>query len=48
LGKRDYGHREPRKSKKDAKKLPQVEIMTPPASVEVIKKGKKREAEGEF
>jgi len=46
MGKRDYRHRESKKSKKDTKKLSPVTILPPPVNVEVIKKGKKeREAE---
>ena len=41
MGKRDYRHREPKKPKKDVKKLPLVTILPPPVNVEVIKKGKK-------
>jgi hypothetical protein len=47
MGKRDYSHREKKKTKKEAKKLPPVTIMTPPAEVEVIRKGKKREPDEE-
>ena len=43
MGSRDKGHKETKKQKKDAKKLPQVTIMTTPTEVEVIKKGKQRE-----
>jgi len=39
----DYSHREKKKTKKEAKKMPPVTIMTPPVEVEVIRKGKKRE-----
>ena len=45
MGRRDYRHREPKKSKKDAKKLPPVTILPTSANVEVIRKGKK-EREG--
>lgn len=45
MGKRDYRHREPKKAKKDAKKLPPLSIQTTPIKVEVIKKGKKTEEE---
>ncbi|MFC1909493.1 hypothetical protein ACFLXD_06585 [Chloroflexota bacterium] len=47
MGKRDYRHRESKKSKKDTRKLPQVTILaTPPVEVEVSrKKGKKLEEE---
>jgi len=42
MGKRDYRHREPKKTKKDAKKiLPAATILTPSETVEVIKKRKK-------
>lgn len=43
MGNRDYRHRESKKVKKEARKLPTVNILKTPASVEVIKKGKKRE-----
>jgi hypothetical protein len=43
MGKGDRGHKEPKKQKKDLKKIPQVSIMTTPVEVEVIKKGKHRE-----
>ena len=39
----NYSHREKKKGKKEAKKLPPVTIMTPPVEVEVIRKGKQRE-----
>lgn len=45
MGRRDFSHREKKKTKKEAKKLPPVTIMTPPVEVEVIRKGKKREEE---
>ena len=41
MGRRDYRHREPKKAKKDAKKLSPLSIQTTPIKVEVIKKGKK-------
>jgi hypothetical protein len=48
MGKRDFSHREQKKTKKDARKLPPVSIVTTPASVEVIKRErKKREDEEE-
>jgi len=49
MGRRDYRHREPKKSKRSAKKISPVDIVSPPMQVEVIKKGKKRreEVEGE-
>ena len=43
----NYSHRETKKAKKDAKKLPRVTITTTPANVEVIRKGKKKEEEEE-
>jgi hypothetical protein len=45
MGRRDYRHREPKKAKKDIKKLPPVSILPTPLNVEVAKKGKKREVE---
>jgi hypothetical protein len=47
MGRRDYRHREPKKSKKDTKKLPPVNILTTPTNVEVIKKEKKKREEEE-
>jgi len=41
MGGRDYRHREPKKPKKDAKKVPPVSIIPSPVNVEVSKKGKK-------
>ena len=41
MGRRDFRHREPKKTKKDTKKLSADIILPPPATVEVIKKGKK-------
>ena len=41
MGKRDYRHREPKKSKKDTRKLSPVTILPPPVNVDVIKKGKR-------
>ena len=43
MGRRDYRHREQKKVKKDARKLPPADILKTPANVEVIKKGKHRE-----
>jgi len=40
MGKRDYRHREPKKSKKDTKKLSAETILPPPTTVEVVRKGK--------
>lgn len=46
MGKRDYRHREPKKTKKSTKKISAETILTSPPTVEVIKKGK-RETETE-
>ncbi len=43
MGSRDKQHREPKKKKKEAKKIAPLSIMTTPTEVEVIKKGKQRE-----
>lgn len=43
MGKRDYRHREPKKAKKDAKKISPVSILPPTVNVEVIKKGRKQQ-----
>jgi len=45
MGKRDYRHREPKKAKKDVKKLPPVSILPKPVNVEVVKKEKRSEGE---
>ncbi len=42
MGRRDYRHREPKKSKKDAKKTLSVLNTPPPMPVEVIRKRKER------
>ncbi len=47
MGRRDYRHREPKKPKKDAKKILPITIIQPPVEVEVIKKGKKKREEVE-
>ena len=47
MGRRDYRHREPKKTKKDARKISPINIMPSPAQVEVIKKGKKKREEAE-
>jgi hypothetical protein len=49
MGRRDYRHREPKKLKKDTKKITPITIIPPSVQVEVIKKGKKKreEVEGE-
>jgi hypothetical protein len=46
MGRRDYRHRESKKVKKEAKRISPTTILSPPTTVEVVKKGKKkREAE---
>jgi hypothetical protein len=47
MGRRDYRHRETKKPKKSDKKIAHPTILTPPVTVEVIKKGKKRKEEEE-
>jgi hypothetical protein len=41
MGRRDYRHREPKKTKKDARKIAVDAILPSPETVEVIRKGKK-------
>jgi len=41
MGRRDYRRREPKKPKKEAKKISAETVLPPPVTVEVIKKGKK-------
>ena len=47
MGKRDYRHREPKKSKKDAKKVSAPGILPPPVIVEVVRKPRKERKEEE-
>ncbi len=47
MGSRDYRKRERKKSKKDVKKALTTDILPPPVTVEVIKKGKKEGKGGE-
>ena len=48
MGRRDYRHREPKKQKKDTRKVSPLSIVPPPpTTVEVIKKGGKRREEVE-
>jgi len=47
MSRRDYRHRETKKPKRDEKKIAHSTIFAPPASVEVIKKGKKGKEEEE-
>jgi hypothetical protein len=41
MGRRDYRQREPKKPKRETKKIATETILPPPITVEVIKKGKK-------
>ena len=43
MGRRDYRHREPKKAKKEIKKISPTTILPPPMTVEVVKKGKKKQ-----
>jgi hypothetical protein len=43
----DYRHRETKKPKKDSKKIPPIDILETPASVEVIGKGHKKKKQEE-
>ncbi len=43
MGKRDYRHREPKKPKKDVRKISATTILPPPTTVEVVKKKRKEE-----
>ena len=45
MGRRDFRHREPKKTKKSAKKLTLTDVLPPPSTVEVVKKEKKRKVE---
>ena len=47
MGKRDYRHRESKKSKKDTRKISPITILPSPMNVEVVKKEKKRREEVE-
>ena len=47
MGKRDFSHREKKKTKKDPQKIAPVNIISTPVEVEVIKKGKKKRGEEE-
>jgi len=47
MGRRDYRHREPKKAKKNAKKISPLNIVSTPANVEVIKKVRKKREEEE-
>ena len=43
MGRRDYRHREPKKPKKDVKKILATTILPLPTTVEVVKKKRKEE-----
>jgi len=43
MGRRDYRHREPKKPKRDAKKVSAATILPPSTTVEVVKKKGKEE-----
>ena len=47
MGKRDYRHRETKKTKKSEKKISADTVYTSPSTVEVIKKGQKEATEAE-
>ncbi|MDD5289002.1 MAG: hypothetical protein PHY28_07845 [Dehalococcoidales bacterium] len=47
MGKRDLGHKEAKKPKKDAKKTFMANMQPPPPPVEVIRRGKKDKLEEE-
>ncbi len=47
MARRDKRWRERKKPKRDYKKIAPTTILTPPITVEVVKKGKKRKAEEE-
>ena len=43
----DYKHRESKKPKKESKKIPPVDILETPATIEVIGKGGKKKKQDE-
>lgn len=45
MGSRDIRKKETKKTKKDSKKTPQINLSTPLPPVEVVGKGKKRDRE---
>jgi len=47
VGRRDYRHREPKKTKKDAKKKSVANILPAPMTVEVVRKKRKEREEEE-
>jgi len=47
MGRKDFGHKETKKTKKDAKKSLSTNMEAPPPPVEVIRRGKKDKFEEE-
>ena len=47
MGSRDYRRREPKKTRKTAKKISPATVLPPSVTVEVVKKGKKEHKEEE-
>ena len=47
MGRKDFGHKEAKKAKKDAKKILTTNIEAPLPPVEVIRRGKKDKFEEE-
>jgi hypothetical protein len=47
MGRKDFGHKEQKKTKKDAKKILSINTAVPPPPVEVIRRGKKEKIEEE-
>ncbi len=45
MGSRDYRHREPKKQKKEAKKILPATVLPSPLTVEVVKKKRKEREE---
>ena len=45
MGSRDFGHKETKKPRKDAKKAIISDIIAPPVTVEVVKKKRKEPRE---
>ena len=45
MGRRDFRKHETKKPKKDSKKASVTEILSPPVTVEVVKKKRKQESE---
>ncbi len=47
MGRRDFSHREQKKTKKDPKKIAPLTVISPPVEVEVIRKKRKPREEEE-